>query len=71
MLDLIGTTLPQAIGIAASPFPIIAVIIILISPNSRRAGVLFMLGWVLGTLAATTVFSFATLLAVGGGSEAE
>lgn len=64
-----GTTLPQAVGIAASPFPIIATIIILMSPNSKRTGVLFMLGWVLGTLATTTAFSFFTLLAVGGVSE--
>lgn len=71
MLDSIGTTLPQAIGIAASPFPIIAVIIILMSPNSKRTGVLFMFGWVLGILVATTAFSFFTKLAVGGGSEEE
>lgn len=70
MLESIGTTLPQAIGIAASPFPIIAVIIILMAPNSKRTGVVFMLGWVLGILAATTVFSFFTSLAVGEESDA-
>lgn len=64
MLELIGLTLPQAVGIAASPFPIIAAIIILMAPNSRRTGAMFMLGWFLGILVATTVFSFVTLAAV-------
>ena len=71
MLDSIGLTLPQAVGIAASPFPVIAVIIILMSPGAKRTGVLFMLGWVIGILAATTAFSFATRLAVGDATEAE
>ncbi|MFD2757172.1 GAP family protein [Gulosibacter faecalis] len=71
MLEYIGATLPQAVGIAASPFPIIAVIILLMAPNSTPKAIVFLVGWVLGITAATTLFSFATLTVVGDSSAAE
>lgn len=54
--ETIGETLPLALGIAISPMPIIAVILMLLGPNARRTGAGFLAGWVLGLLAATSVF---------------
>ncbi|MBM7365364.1 GAP family protein [Gordonia hydrophobica] len=71
MLESIGSTLPQAVGIAASPLPVIAVIIILMAPNSRRLGILYLLGWLVGIAVATTVFSFLTRVGVDATSEDE
>ncbi len=44
----ISEILPFAIGIAISPVPIIAVILMLFSPRARVNGPMFLLGWVLG-----------------------
>ncbi len=44
----ISEILPFAVGIAISPVPIIAVILILFSPRARSNGPMFLLGWVLG-----------------------
>ena len=44
----IGELLPLAIGIAISPVPIIAVILMLITPKARSNGLAFLAGWVLG-----------------------
>ncbi len=60
MLDIIGAILPNAAAIAISPIPIIAVILMLMSPRSTRLGVAFLVGWLVGIVVATTVF---TLLA--------
>ncbi|UNK71571.1 GAP family protein [Microbacterium sp. H1-D42] len=60
MLEVIGDVLPSAVGIAISPIPIIAVILMLMSPRSKQLGLGFLVGWLVGVLVATTVF---TLLA--------
>jgi hypothetical protein len=44
----ISEILPFAVGIAISPVPIIAVILMLFSPRARSNGPMFLLGWVLG-----------------------
>jgi threonine/homoserine/homoserine lactone efflux protein len=44
----IGEILPFAVGIAISPVPIIAVILVLFSPRARSNGPAFVLGWALG-----------------------
>lgn len=44
----IGEMLPLAIGIAISPLPIIAIILILTTPKARTNGLAFLGGWVLG-----------------------
>ena len=54
---LIGATLPLAVGIAISPIPIIAAILMLLSPRARSTSVGFLLGWVLGIAAAVIVFT--------------
>ncbi|GGD81690.1 GAP family protein [Microbacterium murale] len=52
----IGQTLPLALGIAISPVPIIAAVLMLLSPKARTTSVGFLIGWVLGIVLATTVF---------------
>lgn len=54
MLDVISGTLTSAIAIAISPIPIIAVILMLMTPRATRLGVSFLLGWFLGIAVATT-----------------
>lgn len=60
MNTTIGEVLPLALGIAISPIPIIAAILMLLSPKARVTSVGFLIGWILGIVAAVTVF---TLLA--------
>ena len=47
MGQAIGEILPMAIGVAVSPVPIIAVILMLFGPRARTTGPAFALGWVL------------------------
>lgn len=46
---VIGDLLPLALGIAISPVPIIAAILMLFSAQAGRTGSSFMVGWILGT----------------------
>ena len=46
-----------ALGIAASPFPIIPAILLLFTPRPRTTAGGFLLGWVLGIVVATTTFA--------------
>ncbi len=48
MGQAIGGSLPLAIGIAVSPIPIIAVVLMLTTPVARVNGPAFVLGWLLG-----------------------
>ena len=48
MGQAIGGSLPLAIGIAISPVPIIAVVLMLTTSRARVNGPAFMLGWLLG-----------------------
>jgi len=54
---VIGEILPLALGIAISPIPIIAAILMLLSPKARVTSVGFLLGWVIGIIVAVTVFN--------------
>ena len=56
MLEILGETLPLAIGVAISPVPIIATILMLLSASAGRTGLGFLAGWVLGIAAALTAF---------------
>ena len=47
MESALGSILPQAIGVAISPVPIIAVILMLFSKRARSNGTAFLIGWVL------------------------
>jgi len=51
----LGDMVPAALAVALSPFPIIAIVIVLSTPRARTTGPLFALGWVLGLVAVSTV----------------
>ena len=55
MGSAIGEMLPLAIGIAISPLPIIAVILMLITPQARSNGLAFLGGWMLGLAVVGTI----------------
>ena len=48
MGQAIGGSLPLAVGIALSPIPIIAVVLMLTSQKARVNGPVFVLGWLIG-----------------------
>ena len=52
---VIGDLLPLAIGIAISPIPIIAVILMLLSRRATATSTGFLLGWVVGIVLVTVV----------------
>ena len=54
---VIGDILTLALGVAISPIPVIAAILMLLSPKARVTGTGFLLGWVLGIVVAVTVFT--------------
>lgn len=54
----LGDLLPAALGIAISPLPIIASVLMLLSSRPGRAAPAFALGWVLGLTAVTVVVLF-------------
>jgi threonine/homoserine/homoserine lactone efflux protein len=60
MGSAIGDMLPLAVGVAISPIPIIAAILMLLSPKARGTSVGFLVGWLLGILVGVVLF---TLLA--------
>ncbi|MET7289893.1 GAP family protein [Streptomyces sp. NPDC005573] len=57
----VGEVLGLAAGVAVSPLPIVAIILVLATPRGRLGGVLFAAGWVLGLAALGAI-----MLAVGG-----
>ena len=48
MGQAIGDFLPSALGVAISPLPIIAVVLMLVTPRGRVNGPLFVVGWGIG-----------------------
>jgi threonine/homoserine/homoserine lactone efflux protein len=57
----IGQLLPFAVGVAVSPMPIVAVVLMLVTPRARTNGPAFLLGWVAGIAVAGAI-----LLSVAG-----
>jgi threonine/homoserine/homoserine lactone efflux protein len=55
MNEAIGEFLPLAIGVAISPGPIIAVVLLLATPHARTAGPAFLLGCLAGLAIAGTI----------------
>ncbi|GAA4234139.1 hypothetical protein GCM10022254_38320 [Actinomadura meridiana] len=51
MGEVIGDVLPLAVGVAISPIPIIAVILMLLTPWARATGLGFLGGWTAGIAA--------------------
>ncbi len=62
MTEVIGQLLPLAVGVALSPVPIIAVVLMLGTPAGRVNGPAFLLGWIVGL----TVVGTIVLLVAGG-----
>jgi hypothetical protein len=60
----IGQSLQMAVGVALSPMPIIAVILLLTTPGARRNGPAFVVGW----LAGLTVIGVVVLAVFGPGA---
>ena len=50
MGDVIGETISFAVGVAVSPVPIAAVIVMLFTPRARTNAPSFMAGWIIGLL---------------------
>ena len=48
-----GDLLPLAVGVAISPVPVIAVILMLLSRQAARTGTGFLAGWVAGIVVVT------------------
>ena len=57
MTSVIGEVLPLAIGVAVSPIPIIAAILMLLSPRAKSMSVAFLVGWIVGIVVAIVVFT--------------
>ena len=55
MGDSIGQVLPFAIGVAISPLPIVAVVMMLSTPRGRLDGPAFLLGWIVALAVLGTV----------------
>lgn len=62
MGGVIGEILPLALGVAISPIPVIAAILMLLSPNARTTGVGFLVGWIAGVVIAVTAFTLLSAL---------
>jgi hypothetical protein len=54
----IGDVLPLAIAAAISPFPIIGVVLMLVTPRARVNGPMFVVGWLVGLAAVGAVGLF-------------
>lgn len=59
MAEVLGDLLPLAIGVAISPIPIMAAILMILSTNAAGAGNGFAIGWVAGIVVATSVVALA------------
>ncbi|MGE5335328.1 MAG: GAP family protein [Nitrososphaerota archaeon] len=71
MGSAIGDILPLAVGVAISPVPIIAIILMLFSTRAKSNGPAFVLGWVLGIVIVGVIVLLAgnsANIASGGGS---
>jgi threonine/homoserine/homoserine lactone efflux protein len=65
MGEAIGAILPLAVGVALSPVPIVAVVLMLATPRGRSNGVAFVAGWILGLAVVGTI-----VLLVSSGADA-
>ncbi len=55
MISAIGESLPMSVGVALSPLPVAAVMIMLLTAQAKTNGPAFLTGWVAGILAVATV----------------
>lgn len=57
MGSTIGNLLPLALGIAISPMPTVAAILMLLSPKARTTSLAFLAGWLVGVVITLIVFT--------------
>src|SRR5664279_3391834 len=57
MNGVIGDLLPLALGVAISPIPIIAAILMLFSPRAAGTSSGFLVGWIAGIVVVTAIFT--------------
>jgi len=55
MGSVVGDLLPLAVGVAVSPIPVIAVILMLLAPRAGAASAAFGLGWTVGVVGVVVV----------------
>ena len=67
MGSAIGDVLPSAVGVALSPVPIIAVILMLGTARARSNGLAFAAGWIIGLV----VVSVVVVLVAGGADDSD
>jgi threonine/homoserine/homoserine lactone efflux protein len=65
MGQAIGEMLPSAVGVAISPLPIVAVVLMLVTARARVNGPMFVLGWWIGLAVVGAV-----ALSIAGGADA-
>ena len=63
MWAALGHILPIAVAVALSSIPIMATILILLSPNKRRSSLMFLIGFVLGLTVTVVAFTVLAQLA--------
>jgi threonine/homoserine/homoserine lactone efflux protein len=69
MGQVLGDLLPLALGVAISPIPIIAVILMLFAPRAGGTSTGFLVGWLAGIVLATALFVWlASATDLGGSS---
>jgi len=66
LVDAVSAVLPSAVAVALSPFPVVAVILVLGSPHARTSGPAFAFGWVVGLSALS---AFVVLVLAGAGAD--
>jgi threonine/homoserine/homoserine lactone efflux protein len=65
MNDAIGQSLPIAVGVLASPMPIVALVLMLVSRRARSNGLAFVVGWVVGIFLVGMIVVLVTGAATG------
>jgi hypothetical protein len=66
MGEVLGGNLSTAVGIAISPIPVIATVLMLLAPKARAASVGFAAGWLVGIAVAVGVLSVVATSLSGG-----
>ncbi|MDJ0395134.1 GAP family protein [Rhodococcus sp. G-MC3] len=69
MGTVLGDLLPLAIGVAVSPIPIIAAILMLLGKHAGSTSIGFAAGWIGGIIIATTIFVLVGSAATGSDDE--
>ena len=68
VINAVDQALPMAIGLMLSPFPVLALLIILMTANARQNSFGFMIGWFLGIMA-VALLTFLVPAIAGGNRE--